>query len=322
MFWKHVFKPSERQVLHSYMAKWPMIAAVHSLQNQDVYLRYHDAPMILLCSFPIWHLTGKILATQPFPTKFGDIANPLAWNPILGAYSWHWYGLTPRESLRNPMVFLIILSQQRHKTWGMALNARPARQALGGLRYGVRLLKPFGGFHSHGGTPNGWFIMENPHLKWIILGCSYFRKPPFKPTLMFNPEGQTSPGAARSITIQRRGDSSQVADPPNESCLVLGLVNMEASCNRGYTPKIIRFSRIFHLNQPAIGDHPCKQPPIAACYESRIGGSPTVGIAIRISGIRRSPYLLGVPTCVLRSYPLNVLENKRDIWRWLEYMII
>jgi len=26
-----------------------------------------------------------------------------------------------------------------------------------------------GGFHSHGGTPNGW-LMENPNIKWVDLG--------------------------------------------------------------------------------------------------------------------------------------------------------
>ena len=31
----------------------------------------------------------------------------------------------------------------------------------------------------HGGTPiRGLFIMENPHLKWMIWGYPYFRKPP------------------------------------------------------------------------------------------------------------------------------------------------
>ena len=26
------------------------------------------------------------------------------------------------------------------------------------------------GFHSHGGTPNGWFVVENPNLKWMGTG--------------------------------------------------------------------------------------------------------------------------------------------------------
>ena len=31
--------------------------------------------------------------------------------------------------------------------------------------------KPFGGFHSHGGTRiAGWFIVEHPNLKWIMTG--------------------------------------------------------------------------------------------------------------------------------------------------------
>jgi hypothetical protein len=30
------------------------------------------------------------------------------------------------------------------------------------------------------GVPqNGWFIRENPNLKWIIWGYPYFRKPPY-----------------------------------------------------------------------------------------------------------------------------------------------
>ena len=28
----------------------------------------------------------------------------------------------------------------------------------------------FVGFHSHGGTPKGWFIMENPNLEWMSTG--------------------------------------------------------------------------------------------------------------------------------------------------------
>ena len=30
------------------------------------------------------------------------------------------------------------------------------------------------------GTPNGWFIMENPILKWMIWGYHYFGKHPYK----------------------------------------------------------------------------------------------------------------------------------------------
>ena len=33
--------------------------------------------------------------------------------------------------------------------------------------------QPNGGFHGHGGTPvpqNGWFLVENPNLKWVITG--------------------------------------------------------------------------------------------------------------------------------------------------------
>ena len=33
-------------------------------------------------------------------------------------------------------------------------------------------------FHSHRGTPNGWFIRENPNLKWMITrGTPHFKKP-------------------------------------------------------------------------------------------------------------------------------------------------
>jgi hypothetical protein len=31
----------------------------------------------------------------------------------------------------------------------------------------------------NGGTRNGWFIMENPILKLMILGSPHFRKPPY-----------------------------------------------------------------------------------------------------------------------------------------------
>ena len=39
------------------------------------------------------------------------------------------------------------------------------------------------------GDPLNRRIIMETRLKWMILGYSYFRKPPFKPTLMFNPEG-------------------------------------------------------------------------------------------------------------------------------------
>ena len=39
-------------------------------------------------------------------------------------------------------------------------------------------LRPFGGFHSHGGTPvAGWFVMENPNLKWMTWGYRHLEKP-------------------------------------------------------------------------------------------------------------------------------------------------
>ena len=37
----------------------------------------------------------------------------------------------------------------------------------------------FGGFHKWGIPIAGWFITENPKIKWMILGYPHFRKPPF-----------------------------------------------------------------------------------------------------------------------------------------------
>ena len=33
----------------------------------------------------------------------------------------------------------------------------------------------YGGFHSHGGTPNGWFITEQPIKIWMITGVALFQ---------------------------------------------------------------------------------------------------------------------------------------------------
>ena len=40
-------------------------------------------------------------------------------------------------------------------------------------------LNPYGGFRNVGTPIAGWFIMENPILKWMIWGYAYFRKPPY-----------------------------------------------------------------------------------------------------------------------------------------------
>ena len=51
------------------------------------------------------------------------------------------------------------------------------------------------------GTQNGWFIMENPNLKWMIQGYPHFRKPPYESTHMQmlvpgqGPEGFSVPAA-------------------------------------------------------------------------------------------------------------------------------
>ena len=42
-----------------------------------------------------------------------------------------------------------------------------------------RNVKYMEGFHKSGVYKNGTFIMENPHLKWMIWGYPYFRKPPY-----------------------------------------------------------------------------------------------------------------------------------------------
>ena len=41
-----------------------------------------------------------------------------------------------------------------------------------------RMVSRNGGFHRWGHPTNGWFILENPTIKWMIWGYSYFKKPP------------------------------------------------------------------------------------------------------------------------------------------------
>ena len=50
----------------------------------------------------------------------------------------------------------------------LGCSMKSANQLLYRHDYGTPWL--YGGFHSHGGTPNGLLIRENPNLKWMMTG--------------------------------------------------------------------------------------------------------------------------------------------------------